>query len=456
MTKRNIKLKNLFTHTFTKLFQTAGLKISSAVSMLAFTLLIARNYSLVDSGLILYFISLILLGAIIGTFGLGLEVTRQSALLDTNKPYARLALLFKILCIPVFLYVLAFLLLSSTEYLISNSSKSMPLYLVLSSACLLSINKFICAILQGLGDLKKSILLDQILWILLSSFAIVLASIFFDKPDIFIFELISSCIAISVLITILIFLIKLTRLLELNILSIIKLILKEMSFSQSDIKLLARGFWLSILMALTPFLTNFISGLLLLNGEDGDLAIFQVSGKLVAIIALMPVVFNYVFTPEISKHFANKNQSRLTDLYVTSRNTLFLLTIPAILFLITYASEVMSLFGSSYITGNKVIVILLLGQLVSSYFGSTVTFLVLSNKAKWASISGIIAMGISIIIYYIFEWLGGKIEEVFLIVIFQFFWNWFCCIGVKHTLKIKVFYLPSARDAWRQICSIIV
>lgn len=442
---------------FISLIEAFGLKVSSALLMLIFAFSSARLFSVTDAGIVMYFVSLTALIGMAATMGLGMEATRISALLVENKiDQGNLPILFKIILAPVVIFFTGLSILFFFEDLIPESYDLIPTYLVLCSGCLIALNKIFCAILQGLSHFKKSIFFDQILWLLLSIFLIIISSGLFDNPLESTFRQISLSIAFSVSITFILLWGTLLRLYKSNSLQLIKYIFQELRFSKSDIKLFQSAFWLSALLIVAPFLNNFVSGILLTTGEDYELASFQVSVKLVAALALFPVVFNYVFAPNISRYYSKNNLNELTNLFINARNTVFLLTIPVTLIFIIFSSYILGLFGSSYSEGVQILIILLFGQLVSTYFGSCVSFLVLSNNAKWAGISGIISLFLSTGSYYLFDYFGSRIDEVIMIVIFQFVWNWLCCIGVKKTLDINVFYFPSIKIARKLICSVKV
>lgn len=425
--------------------------------MLVLTFVFARFFVAAEAGLAMYFVSLIAFGGIVATLGLGPEITRVSALIETDgSDEGTLALLLKMCTIPLAVYIILSISLMIFKTDIPNSLQLMPLKTILLGSLLIAINKIFCAILQGLGEFKKSIIFDQIVWLSASVILTVMVFEFFKESFNTIYSLILYGIIISVLCTFFVLWSALLRRYTIDSLSLAKVFIGGFGGRHLSVRLFSSAIWLSILMSGTPFLYNFVSGLILANGDAHDLAVFQVSSKFTAVVALLPVVFNYVFAPDISRKYSKQNDHELTVLYRSARNVVFLTTIPTVILFIIFATDIMAIFGNQYSSGRGIVVVLLLGQLISTYFGSGVTFLILSNNAKLAAINSIIAIVISCSIYYLLKFFENGIDPVFMILIFQFLWNWLCCLGVSKNLDIDVFYIPSVVAARRSICSIIV
>ena len=170
----------IFSNAFMKMVETSFLKVSSALLMLLLTFLLAKSLTIDDAGHVMYFISLILFGGVVGTFGLAPEVTRISALLGKNiTDNSHAVLLVKIYILPFILYVTLLIVLMLLKAYIPISLQAVPLELALFGGFLVAFNKLFCATLQGLGSFKKSIIFDQILWAII---AIVMIGFLYIAP----------------------------------------------------------------------------------------------------------------------------------------------------------------------------------------------------------------------------------------------------------------------------------
>lgn len=423
--------------------------------MVAFALLVARVFDSESAGLILYFLSLILFGGTLSTLGLGSELTKTAALIAVDVPSSdHVAFLFKSFPIPVVLYLVAMALLELFKARLSASLLPLPVHLVLACASFIALNKLFCAVLQGLGEFKKSIILDQILWVALVMLLVFLQSQLYTQSLDTVFTIFFWVTLLSTIFAFLAVWLSLLRRYRTKNFQLIEIILNGINRSNTSIQLLSSAVWLSLTMSLLPLLYNFISGLKLEASDDQGLAIFQISTRLVALLSLIPIIFNFVFAPEISRKHNDKDKKGLADLFDSSRNTIFIITTIVAIVFVMFTKDILAIFGPTYASGQRIAVILIMSQLVSAYFGSNVAFLILSNKARWAAISGVVSLGISVAVFYMFEIFNNKIEPVFMILIFNLIWNWLCCEGVSRIVGINVVYAPSIRSSLRLICSI--
>ncbi len=440
---------------FIKLVETVILKVASAVLSLLLTYFLAKSYNPGEAGQIMFYLSLIALGGIGGTAGLAQEVTRVTALLSIDSSYETgVRTLKKMLIMPMIICLVAAILIIPFSEKFPVEFRAINLELVLLCAFLMASNRLFCAVLQGIGKFKTSIIFDQLIWISIVIFSIAILTLLDNLSTQLQYKLIFFSILVSSVATLLVLWLAMLKFVNVTSYELIRIFITSSKTSKHKAVFYKTTFWLTILITVTPLVQNLVNTIILSHDSGNDLATFQIASKIVAAIALLPVVFNYVWAPDISRLYAEQKIKDLSRIFSKTRSIVFILTLPTTIFFAYYASWLMSLFGTVYSEGYQVLIILLAGQLISTYFGSAVSFLVLAKKPKVAGVSGILAFSLSLLTYWILQVVGIYINAVFIIFLFQFLWNLFCCVGLSKILSIKVFYWPSLSEVWEQLCLI--
>ena len=122
-------------------------------------------------------------------------------------------------------------------------------------------------------------------------------------------------------------------------------------------------------------------------------------------IATMLVIFlnciDAVFAPYISELHATKNISQLDSVFKTTTRWVFTLTIPICLLCILFSKNIITIFGSEYISGYYVLIILAIGYTINSITGSVAYILQMSGKQDIELLNMIAAVFLNLLINYL-------------------------------------------------------
>lgn len=100
--------------------------------------------------------------------------------------------------------------------------------------------------------------------------------------------------------------------------------------------------------------------------------------------------------PRFTELFAVGNRRGANDLYQTTTGWLVLLTWPLYLLAVIYGPEVLTLFGHAYRAGDTVMVILGLTMLLATACGQVDMVLITTGRSSWSLANGLLAVGINV------------------------------------------------------------
>ncbi len=92
--------------------------------------------------------------------------------------------------------------------------------------------------------------------------------------------------------------------------------------------------------------------------------------------------FSTIFAPIISDLHHKRENSKLESLFKTVSKWVFSLSLPAVLLLIVFSQEILSLFGPDFPAGATSLIVLSIGQLVTSIAGPVGIMISMSGRSK--------------------------------------------------------------------------
>ena len=165
---------------------------------------------------------------------------------------------------------------------------------------------------------------------------------------------------------------------------------KVVSFFRSKIKAITNNrellqfsiplFLSGILVNVMSWSDTFLLGALRTLNEVG---IYNAAVPLSVNIMIFFTSFSYILYPVMSELHAKKNYTELSKVYSTTVRWTFMLTLPLLFLTIRFSKQLINLFfGSEYILGSSVLIILTLAYFTSSIVGPVANMLMTFNKTK--------------------------------------------------------------------------
>lgn len=171
-----------------------------------------------------------------------------------------------------------------------------------------------------------------------------------------------------------------------------------------------------------------------LFASEADVGIYSAASRTVLVTMLVLVAINSITAPKYAQFYKDGELDKLANLAQKSSAILFLsMVFPGIVFLF-FPSWVMSWFGSEFLVGSSVLVILAIGQIVNVSCGSVGYLLTMTGREKrFQAImlsSALINIVLSIIFLNVFGVIGVAYSTALSIIV----WNVWAMYEVKQHL----------------------
>lgn len=145
-----------------------------------------------------------------------------------------------------------------------------------------------------------------------------------------------------------------------------------------------------------------------------DIGIYSAAFAIASLMLFVFTSFSFNFRPLVAEYFAVKDISGMKKLYSSVTKWIFLLTFPAIIYLIFYSRDVIWLiYGESFTTGYLALIVLSIGIAMNGLTGLTGEVLIAIKKTKLNLLSELIGavsnVGLNIILIPKFGIIGAAI-----------------------------------------------
>ena len=124
-------------------------------------------------------------------------------------------------------------------------------------------------------------------------------------------------------------------------------------------------------------------------------AFYSIAVKLTMIISIVLASVNAVFAPKISELFSLGDDLNLKANIKKATRLIFVLTLPAIVFITVFSNKILAFFGDEYIIAQTALYILIIGQVVNAFCGSVGTYMNMTGKQNALQIFLIISLFIN-------------------------------------------------------------
>lgn len=115
---------------------------------------------------------------------------------------------------------------------------------------------------------------------------------------------------------------------------------------------------------------------------DNEVGIFNIGFKIALLVSFSLLAFRQIFAPSVSALFARGKIQLIEELNKTITKWIFTISLIIFFNIILFSESILSVFGDEFIVGANVLLILALGELISSGMGLAGNILEMSGRPK--------------------------------------------------------------------------
>ncbi len=115
------------------------------------------------------------------------------------------------------------------------------------------------------------------------------------------------------------------------------------------------------------------------------IGIYAMAARLAQGINIANLAFNRYWAVSMAKHHLNLERKQLQSTVTKTSRFAFLFSLPLTIFLIAFAPDILLFLGKDFVHGYWLMIILLVGNLIRSFFASGITLLQMTNEEKTAT-----------------------------------------------------------------------
>jgi O-antigen/teichoic acid export membrane protein len=173
--------------------------------------------------------------------------------------------------------------------------------------------------------------------------------------------------------------------------------------------------------------------------DDATVAYYGIAVKIMTLLTMIILTVNITISAKISEFFAAKNSIELNAITKKSSRLIFLLTAPTALLMCLLAPYLLSVFGTNYEQAHDALLILIIGQTISSLFGSAGVYLNMTGRQSTFQWTLVIAVIINFVLNRLLIPDYGMIGAAMAFVMSTLFWNTLVSIIIYRVDKVKVY-----------------
>jgi len=123
----------------------------------------------------------------------------------------------------------------------------------------------------------------------------------------------------------------------------------------------------------------FIMGIYLTNA---DIGIFNVSLKIAVLVSFALEAFAMIFSPVMAELFSKNDREMIRKLYKTVTKWIFTFSLVIFFIIILFSDTLLSVFGTEFIAGSIVLILIAFGELVNAGAGLVGNLILMSGRPK--------------------------------------------------------------------------
>jgi len=175
---------------------------------------------------------------------------------------------------------------------------------------------------------------------------------------------------------------------------------------------------------------------------DEVVGIYSVALKIAALTSFSLQAINSTLMPKLANYYQHKNEQGFKKLIHLSTKLNFYLTLALVVAIVLLNKFILGMFGSEFIGGSVVLLILCIGQLANSFSGSVGVILQMTDHQKVYQYLVLTALIINVILNFILTPIYGGVGTAIATVISMSSWNIMGAVYIKKKLNIKSYFNP--------------
>jgi O-antigen/teichoic acid export membrane protein len=173
---------------------------------------------------------------------------------------------------------------------------------------------------------------------------------------------------------------------------------------------------------------------------DETVAYYAVAMKLVSILFMINNSVYISVSLKIAQLYTDKNRAELLKALKHSARIIVLLTVPVVLIVCLFSENILYFFGENYTQGKKALLILMIGQLMASFFGVSAIYLNMTGRQSIFQIVLIFAVLVNLILNIILIPIYSLTGAAIAFVSSLLFWNIVTTIIIYKKDKLVVLF----------------
>ena len=173
---------------------------------------------------------------------------------------------------------------------------------------------------------------------------------------------------------------------------------------------------------------------------DETVAYYAVAMKLVSILFMINNSVYISVSLKIAQLYTDKNRTELLKALKHSARIIVLLTVPVVLFVCLFSENILYFFGENYTQGKQALLILMMGQLMASFFGVSAIYLNMTGRQSIFQIVLIFAVLVNLILNIILIPIYSLTGAAIAFVSSLLFWNIVTAIIIYKKDKLVVLF----------------
>jgi O-antigen/teichoic acid export membrane protein len=169
---------------------------------------------------------------------------------------------------------------------------------------------------------------------------------------------------------------------------------------------------------------------------------YLIAFKISLVASFFLVSMNAATIPKFSKYYWSKNYKKLEETISVSIKTAFYLSVCYCVFVILFAEDILYFFGEDYINAKYTLIVLIIGQVINSYFGAVGVYLSVTGREVIVGMVAMVSVFVNIALNYLLIDLYGITGAAIATTISIFLWKFPLAIYVKKQDNIAFYYIP--------------
>jgi len=193
----------------------------------------------------------------------------------------------------------------------------------------------------------------------------------------------------------------------------------------------------STMLVLLGWLDTFVLGI---YETDTNIGIYNVALKIAALTSFSLQSINSILAPKLADSFAKEEMTLFNRLTRFSAKLNFFTTLGIVISVLVFHRFILSIFGSEFLEGATILILLCTGQLVNALSGSVGTILQMTGKQKVYQNIILLALILNIVLNFVLIPLYGGLGAAIATVCSMSSWNISGALYLKRKMNITSFY----------------